>query len=69
MNVKIINFITGLLLGILLTTGVILSSNSKTQNETPKQDISMNVPKELPKDEIEFDVIDIPQNLKEVNIL
>lgn len=70
MKIKIINIITGFLMGVLITVGIILSSEQKitSQKETVQNGISM-VPKELPKNEIEFDVIEIPENLKEVNIL
>ena len=61
---KIINFITGFLIGALLVLGIFLS-HTKTEILQPQENISL-APRELPKDEIEYDEIKIPTNLREV---
>ncbi len=65
MKIKIINIITSFLLGVLITAGIILSSEQKItpQKENVQKDISM-IPKELPKD-IDMGA-SLPENLSEI---
>lgn len=67
----IINFLIGMFFGMLVTVGLIASTERiKTEQSQSKFEIKENVslrpPRELPKDEIEYDEIKIPTNLREV---
>ncbi|WP_372520901.1 hypothetical protein [Candidatus Ruminimicrobiellum ovillum] len=66
MKFKIINFITGFILGILITTGILISPKLSIQNQNKpiKEDVSVSVPTELPKDNNSD--VELPRNLSEV---
>lgn len=55
--------------GMLVTVGLIASTERIKTEQSKfeiKENVSLKPPRELPKDEIEFDEIKIPKNLQEV---
>ena len=65
----IINFLIGMFFGMLVTVGLILSTERIKTEQSKfeiKENVSLRPPKELPKDNIEYDEIRIPTNLREV---
>lgn len=65
----IVHFLIGLIFGIVLTAGLILSNERirafNTAEEEVKENVSLSVPSELPTNEENYDA-ELPQNLSEV---
>lgn len=65
----IVHFLIGLIFGIVLTAGLILSNERirafNAAEEEVKENVSLSVPSELPTNEENYDA-ELPQNLSEV---
>lgn len=60
--IKIINFAFGLIIGGLIVFFINLNNSENVQENI------LSVPSELPKDNIKFELIEIPKDLKEVKL-
>ena len=64
--IKIINFASGFIIGALIVFGIFFSQKTTEPQPVQQENVSLSAPKELPKNEIEFIEVKVPQNLKEV---
>ena len=64
--IKIINFASGFIIGALIVFGIFFSQKPTEPQPVQQENVSLSAPKELPRNEIEFIEVKVPQNLKEV---